>query len=61
MNFSELKLSEADRCMCSSASSEIEVRQYVLLYGQNWDFLTKSLTYYKEQLRLCEIPHGPVV
>ena len=57
-NFSELKLSEADRCSVLLQALGPEVRQYVLLHGgsSDWDSLRKSLTYYEEQLRLCEIP-----
>ena len=57
-NFSELKLSEADRCSVLLQALGPEVRQYVLLHGSSsdWDSLRKSLTYYEEQLRLCEIP-----
>ena len=57
-NFSELKLSEADRCSVVLQALGPEVRQYVLLHGSSsdWDSLRKSLTYYEEQLRLCEIP-----
>ena len=57
-NFSELKLSEADRCSVLLQALGPEVRQYVLLHGSSsdWDSLRKSLTHYEEQLRLCEIP-----
>ncbi|CAE7445802.1 unnamed protein product, partial [Symbiodinium sp. CCMP2456] len=57
-NFSELKLSEADRCSVLLQSLSTEVRQYVVLHGssESWDKLRLTLTYYEEQLRLCEIP-----
>ena len=57
-NFAELKLSEADKCSVLLQALGPEVRQYVLLHGSSsdWKALTKSLTYYEEQLRLCEIP-----
>ena len=57
-NFTELKLSEADRCSVLLQALSSEVRQYVVLHGSSsdWASLKKSLTYYEEQLRLCEIP-----
>ncbi|CAE7690609.1 unnamed protein product, partial [Symbiodinium necroappetens] len=55
-NFAELKLSEADKCSVLLQALGPQVRQYVLLHGSSsdWKALTKSLTYYEEQLRLCE-------
>ena len=57
-NFPELKLSEADRCSVLLQSLSAEVRQYVVLHGKSddWEALRKSLTYYEEQLRLCDLP-----
>ena len=57
-NFTELKLSEADRCSVLLQSLSAEVRQYVVLHGSSsdWEALRKTLTYYEEQLRLCEAP-----
>ncbi|CAE7304283.1 unnamed protein product [Symbiodinium sp. CCMP2592] len=57
-NFPELKLSEADRCSVLLQSLSAEVRQYVVLHGSSsdWEALRKTLTYYEEQLRLCEAP-----
>ena len=39
-------------------SLSAEVRQYVVLHGKSddWEALRKSLTYYEEQLRLCDLP-----
>ena len=38
-------------------SLSAEVRQYVVLHGKSddWKALRKSLTYYEEQLRLCDL------
>ncbi|CAE7728518.1 unnamed protein product [Symbiodinium sp. CCMP2592] len=57
-NFPELQLSEADRCSVLLQSLGAEVRQYVVLHGSssNWEALRRTLTYYEEQLRLCEAP-----
>ncbi|CAE7672294.1 unnamed protein product [Symbiodinium sp. CCMP2592] len=57
-NFPELLLSEADRCSVLLQSLGAEVRQYVVLHGSssNWEALRRTLTYYEEQLRLCEVP-----
>ncbi|CAE7705914.1 unnamed protein product [Symbiodinium sp. CCMP2592] len=57
-NFPELLLSEADRCSVLLQSLGAEVRQYVVLHGSssNWEALRRTLTYYEEQLRLCEAP-----
>ncbi|OLP75775.1 hypothetical protein AK812_SmicGene44377 [Symbiodinium microadriaticum] len=57
-NFAELKLSEADKCSVLLQALGPQIRQYVLLHGSSsdWKALTKSLTYYEEQLRLCEVP-----
>ena len=57
-SFPELKLSEADRCSVLLQSLSAEVRQYVVLHGKSddWEALRKSLTYYEEQLRLCDLP-----
>ena len=57
-NFPELKLSEADRCSVLLQSLAAGVREYVVLHGSSsdWEALRKTLTYYEEQLRLCEAP-----
>eukprot|EP00439_Symbiodinium_sp_Y106_P004385 s13027_g1.t1 len=57
-NFPELKLSEADRCSVLLQSLAAGVREYVVLHGSSsdWEALRKTLTYYDEQLRLCEAP-----
>ncbi|CAE7038329.1 unnamed protein product, partial [Symbiodinium sp. CCMP2592] len=57
-NFPELQLSEADRCSVLLQSLGAEVRQYVVLHGSssNWEAFRRTLTYYEEQLRLCEAP-----
>ena len=57
-NLPELKLSEADRCSVLLQSLSAEVRQYLVLHGKSddWEALRKSLTYYEEQLRLCDLP-----
>ena len=57
-NFPELKLSEADCCSVLLQSLAAGVREYVVLHGSSsdWEALRKTLTYYEEQLRLCEAP-----
>ena len=57
-NFPELKLSEANRCSVLLQSLAAGVREYVVLHGSSsdWEALRKTLTYYEEQLRLCEAP-----
>ena len=57
-NLPELKLSEADRCSVLLQSLATGVREYVVLHGSSsdWEALRKTLTYYEEQLRLCEAP-----
>ena len=60
-NFPELKLSEADRCSVLLQSLTAGVREYVVLHGSSsdWEALRKTLTYYEEQLRLCEKANTP--
>ena len=57
-NFPELKLSEADRCSILLQAVSHPARQYVALHGNanSWSELTKSLKYFEEQLRMCDVP-----
>ena len=57
-NFPELKLSEADRCSLLLQAVSHPARQYVALHGNanSWSELTKSLKYFEEQLRMCDVP-----
>ena len=57
-NFSELKLTEADKVTVLLQAIPADARQYVVLHGKagSWKDLTDSLRYYEEQLRLCETP-----
>ena len=56
--FPELKLSEADRCCILLQAVSHPARQYVALHGDanSWSELTKSLKYFEEQLRMCDLP-----
>ena len=57
-NFPELKLFEADRCSILLQAVSHPARQYVALHGNanSWSELTKSLKYFEEQLRMCDVP-----
>ena len=57
-NFPELKLSEADRCSILLQAVSHPARQYVALHGNanSWSELTKSLKYFEEQLKMCDVP-----
>ena len=57
-NFPELKLTEADKCSLLLQAVSQEARQYVALHGDSKSMagLTKSLKYFEEQLRMCELP-----
>ena len=55
-NFTELQLTEPDRCSVLLQAVSSDIRHYVLLHGRsgNWNSLCESLCYYEEQLRLCK-------
>ncbi|CAE7222747.1 unnamed protein product [Symbiodinium natans] len=57
-NFPQLKLSKADCCSILLQAVLHPARQYVALHGNanSWSELTKSLKYFEEQLRMCDVP-----